>query len=266
MIKPLVLLILIVGLLPATAFAQPIPDAVSCTDQAVEQGSRLKDRGAYLEEIQLLERAVVRCDEGEVLLTRIALKYLELGDNRYNTGIENSSYDREYYFEKGLEKARLSAEKMPENDKAWESISTAFAAHLSVAGFRGKARLADSVRIYAEKALELNPRNDRVTHILGRWHLEVSRLSWFTKTMAGLIFGASPDGTTEEAIRYFRQTVNLVDYPVHRYWLGMAYLQQGATDKAVREFRYLQDLPPSIKNDDHFKEKARIQLKALNEL
>lgn len=266
MIKPLVLLILISGILPQKVFAQPSPDATSCTDQAVELGNSMKDQGAYLEEIQLLERAAVRCEGGDELLTRIALKYLELGDNRYNSDIENSSYDREYYFEKGLEKARLSAERMPENDKAWESISTAFAARLSISGFKGKARLADSVRIYAEKALKLNPRNDRVTHILGRWHLEVSRLSWFTKTMAGLIFGASPDGTTEEAIRYFRRTVELVDYPVHRYWLGMAYLQQGSTDKAVREFRYLQDLPPSIKNDDHFKEKARIKLEELNEL
>ena len=43
----------------------------------------------------------------------------------------------------------------------------AFAARITVAGLKGKSMLADSVRIYAEKAIQINPDNHRAYHILG---------------------------------------------------------------------------------------------------
>lgn len=248
------------------AFGQVISGMTDCKGEAMNKGQELGQRGEYVQEVQLLERVAVRCPEGDSLLPEIAMKYLELGDNQYNDRISSSAHGQKYYYDKGMQKAKLAARRLPEYDRSWEVLSIAFAAELSVSGLRDKVRLADSVRIYSEKALELNPRNHQVTHTLGRWHLEVARLSWFTRTMAGLIFGNSPDGTVEESIRYFKRTIEIEDYAVHRYWLGMAYLEQGSTDLAVREFRYILQLPDTIKNDDLFKEKARNRLEELNQL
>ena len=42
------------------------------------------------------------------------------------------------------------------------------------------------------KAIQINPDNHRAYHILGRWHYEVSKLSWVIKKLSKLVFRHSP--------------------------------------------------------------------------
>ncbi|HCD52183.1 MAG TPA: hypothetical protein DEQ34_07040 [Balneolaceae bacterium] len=232
-----------------------------CLNEEYSKSLVLKETQKYFEEIDQLIESSKKCDQGYLLYTEVSLKYLELGDNTYNREQRGDSRDKSYYFEKGLEWARKSIQADSTYDIGYEMISTSYAAIVSVSGLRKQSHLADSVRIYAEKALHYGPENDRAIHILGRWHYEVSKLSWFTKFMAGLLFGNKPDGDINKAIDYFKMSVDLDDFPVHRYWLGKAYLEAGKKDKAIKEFEYLQTLPYAQKNDEYFKEEARKLIK-----
>ena len=54
-------------------------------------------------------------------------------------------------------------------------------------GGKAKIEMAREVKAEAERALALNPKDDRAMHVLGRWHREIARLSVFEKTAAQLI-------------------------------------------------------------------------------
>ncbi len=229
---------------------------LSCVDKAEAEAELLKEQNKFVQEIEVLERATQKCSLSEKLYTIISLKYLELGDSNYNEVHRGNSKDKKDYFYTGLDWARKAIQADSTNNLGYEMVSTSYAAILSVSSLKSQSKLADSVRIYAEKALVYNPENDRAIHILGRWHYEVAKLSWFTKFMAGLLFGNKPDGSIEKAIEYFKMSVELDDFPVYRYWLGKGYLEAGEKEKALKEFEYLQTLPYGQKNDDYFKQEA----------
>tara|TARA_R110002096_G_scaffold329006_2_gene523010 strand:- start:2756 stop:3598 length:843 start_codon:yes stop_codon:yes gene_type:complete len=231
--------------------------SLSCVDKAEAEAELLKQQNKYVQEIEVLEKATQKCSLSEKLYTEISLKYLELGDSNYNESHRGDSKDKKEYFYSGLDWARKAIQADTTNNLGYEMVSTSYAAILSVSSLRSQSKLADSVRIYAEKALFFNPENDRAIHILGRWHYEVANLSWFTKFMAGLLFGNKPDGSIDKAIEYFKMSVALDDFPVYRYWLGKGYLEAGEKEKAIKEFEYLQSLPYAQKNDDYFKQEAR---------
>jgi tetratricopeptide (TPR) repeat protein len=257
---------LFVMLLAVTyASAQPSESEVEtdseCLVRYKNQAEYFKTKAQFLDEIDVLIEASTACEDGDKILTDITLKYLELGDNTYNEKERGNKKFRKQYFETGVEWAEKAIEANEDNHLAYEMKSTAFAALVSVSGLKDQAYLADSVRIYAEKALELNPENDRAIHILGRWHYEVAQISGFTKMMGRIFLGHAPEGSMETAIEYFQKAASIDDYPIHRYWLGMGYLKNGEKEKALKEFRYLQNLPDEFKNDEHFKKEARKELK-----
>jgi tetratricopeptide (TPR) repeat protein len=231
-----------------------------CLTGYKEQAEYFKNTESYLNEIEVLEEASTRCKDGDRILTDIALKYLELGDNTYNEKERGDKKFKKQYFETGVEWSNKAIKADTTNHLAYEMKSTAYAALVSVSGLKAQAYLADSVRIYAEKALHFNPKNDRAVHILGRWHYEVAQISGFTRMMGKIFLGYVPETSMDTAIEYFKKAVSIDNYPIHRYWLGMGYLKNGEKDKALKEFEYLQTLPNEFKNDEHFKKEAQKQI------
>jgi tetratricopeptide (TPR) repeat protein len=211
-----------------------------------------------LEEIEWLRNNRSICDNNSAITRRLSLRLMELGDNQYgDDGIELDVNKKELFIE-SLDWARIAVQEDSTDDINYENLSMAFAARISVAGLKGKSVLADSVRIYAEKAVEINPDNHRAYHILGRWHYEVSKLSWILRRLSKLVFRHSPSGSFQLAVDYFNKAINLNNIPVHHYWLGMSYLESGRKDEALERFRYLLDLNDDcIYNATYFKERAQ---------
>ena len=228
-----------------------------CIQVVYTASDSVKVNFGAVEEIDWLKENQSYCSNNSPITRRISLRLMELGDNHYGTDGSEIKIDKKALFNESVEWARLAIEQDEYDDLNYENLSMAYAAVVSVSRLRSQARLADSVRVYAEKAVELNPDNHRAYHILGRWHYEVSKLGWFVKRLSKLIFRASPDGSFELAEEYFNKAIALNNIPVHHYWLGMAYLESGKKDMALERFEMLLNLEEGQYNDEFFKEQAR---------
>jgi|GEM_PF-1364398 len=216
-----------------------------------------KDHGA-IEEIEWLREHREDCTNNSAVTRRLSLRLMELGDNEYGTDGSTKKVNKKELYRESLEWARVAVQEDITDDINYENMSMAFAALLSVSRLRTQARLADSVRVYAEKAVEINPENHRAYHILGRWHYEVSKLSPILRRLSKIVFRTSPEGSFKLAVDYFNEAIVLNNIPVHHYWLGLAYLESGRKSEALSQFRYLLELEDDGKyNATFFKDKAR---------
>ncbi len=231
-------------------------DHSECVQNLFIESDSTKARLGEGAEIDFLLEHSSDCEEVGPVSRRIALRYLEWGDTTYDD-VASETRDKKDLFREGLSWAKTSIRQDSTDHENHEIASTAFAALLSVSKLRTKARLADSVRVYAENAVRLHPQNDRAHHILGRWHYEVSKLGWLTKFLSKVLFKESQDGSFEKAEDHFNKAIELDNISTHRFWLGMAYLEQGKKEEALEQFRIIQTLPYVQHNDDYLKEEAR---------
>jgi tetratricopeptide (TPR) repeat protein len=261
------LLFVAVSLIYSYSYAQTTPDSVKirtyphlapCIENIYMESDSIRAEAGPSKEIDWLRMNRTICTNNSAVTRRLSLRLMELGDGQYgDEGLEIAVNKKELFIE-SLKWARVAIKEDSTDDINYENISMAFAARITVAGLKGKSMLADSVRIYAEKAIQINPANHRAYHILGRWHYEVSKLSWVVKKLSKLVFRHSPSGSFNLAVEYFNKAIALNNIPVHHYWLGMSYLESGREEEALARFRYLLEIKDDGRyNASYFKEKAK---------
>lgn len=215
-------------------------------------------------EIDILETAIAKeCISNSKAYSQLSLCYLEAGDQSYSDKGAKDKERRNDFFIQALEIARISARLDPTNKFAYEHKAMAFAGILDVNGIKEKVQLADSVRVNAEIALDLDPKNDRALHILGRWHYEVSQFGGVMRFLARLFFGTAPKASLDKALEYFQLAADLDDYPVHHYWLGLTYLKMKDKKNAKARFQHVLLIKDQHHNDQYFKNKAQEHLNDL---
>ena len=130
----------------------------------------------------------------------------------------------------------------------------------------GRERVASArdIRRYAENAIKYDPRNYKAWHILGRWHYEVSSLSFFERTLARWFFGALPDASLDEAIASYEKSRTLnPDFLLNYYELARCYRREGRKDKATRLLHEMDSLKDGMYDDREVRQQARQLLKEL---
>jgi tetratricopeptide (TPR) repeat protein len=100
------------------------------------------------------------------------------------------------------------------------------------------------VRIYADKAVNLQPNYGKAQYVLGKWHFEMVQLSAFKKAAVKLFFGGLPEAEIEKAIFHMERCRQLEPYWVSNYLdLGRAYKENRQPSKAIEILTLLQKLP-----------------------
>lgn len=261
MIYPFSLLFLFLfTFLPCFASAQNQSLPAEC-DSLILKSIEFRHQKEFAKDELMLTNAIPVCADKISIYTELAILLIEKADNVYNENGKLDEKERLNSFKQALSYAKKAMAIDSTHKLALEYTSIAFAGILSVSSMYQQAHLADSVRIYAEKIIFYDDTNDRAYHILGRWHYEVAQLGWFVPFISKVFFGVSPDGSYDKAIYYFKKAVQVHDYVVHNYWLGMAYLKNKDLDKAKNIFLHIQELESTEYNDDYFKEKSRTILK-----
>lgn len=129
-----------------------------------------------------------------------------------------------------------------------------------------KEQISASPRIKesADKALELDPKDDTAWHILGRWNRVLSDVNVVKRTMAGLLYGNLPKGSINEAERDMQKAIELnPNRLMHYIELGRIYAQMGKTDEARRFLNKGLSMPDKEKDDPETKERGREALAKL---
>jgi tetratricopeptide (TPR) repeat protein len=225
-------------------------------DELIAQGDRFHRDMDVEQSLRSYEKAFAMDSDNAEILWRLSRACYLMGKRA------EERKDRGEYFTKAEQYARKAVAIDPDNAKGhlWISISVGM-----VALFRGgkeKVELSREVKGEAEKAIELDSREDIAYHVLARWHVEVANLNWFLKGFAKLLYGGLPPASKEEGIRLFKKAISLKPEWIHHHLeLGKTYLQVGKREKARNEFETVLSLPSVDVEDAHHREEARILLK-----
>ncbi|MEY3897337.1 MAG: hypothetical protein RLZZ214_2858 [Verrucomicrobiota bacterium] len=174
------------------------------------------------------------------------------------------------------------ADKLASGRKALAYAERAVAAapnecdpHLSVAiclgkitpylGNRETVEVSRKIKIAAEKAVKLNPKNDYAWHLLGRWHQSLANIGGATRALAGIIYGGLPAASNETAVECFRRAIALNPKRlVHVVELGRTYGMMGRKDEAKRYLQTGLAMPNQDKDDPETKQRGKASLKEIS--
>ena len=130
-----------------------------------------------------------------------------------------------------------------------------------------KEQIAASPRIKesADKALELDPKNDTAWLVLGRWNRVLADVNMVKRALASVLYGNLPKGSNEEAERDIKKAIALnPNRLMHYIELGRVYAQMGRKEEAREFIGKGLAMPETDKKDDaEAKERGRETLAKL---
>ena len=124
-----------------------------------------------------------------------------------------------------------------------------------------KRKLTDYVRqtkLYADKAVKLNPNHAKANYTEGKWHLEMLDQSWFKKVAIKAFYGGLPKPDIDTAIAYMEKCRSIDMYFAANYLdLAKAYKFSNQPAKALEVLNKLVKLPTRTENDAAIKEEGK---------
>lgn len=119
---------------------------------------------------------------------------------------------------------------------------------------RTKVEDTRQVKLYAERALALDPHDALAHFVLGRWHYEVVQHSRTARFFAGVFYGQLPPASLAEAVRELRRATELdPTSPLYFAELGFALRDNGESGAARAAWaRAL-----ALKADDRYESEAQ---------
>ncbi len=239
------------GILPGQKDKPPVDELIESADEA-------RDAKRFDEELSVLETAYRAYPDDVHILWRLTRASVEFGE------LTDSKDDRRRRFFEALRYGNqaIRADSMHHLGFIW--LAVAEAAVASVEGLKTKVRLSWNIREHAEKAIELNPDFDSGYHILARWHHEVAGIGGVKRTLAQVFLGDLPEASYDEAIRLYRQAIEINDLINHRLALVRTLIKSGRTIEARREIGIILARPSEKRLDDKHKAEARELLARLD--
>lgn len=64
-----------------------------------------------------------------------------------------------------------------------------------------KVALVNDIKVYADKALAINPNHGLANFIVGKWHYEMLTLNWFKKFAVKTLYGSLPEPSIDECVK-----------------------------------------------------------------
>ena len=212
---------------------------------------KLLDDGYYEEALSTCESIHSSNLKNSDFLWRYTRTYFELSD-------QESDNDKQKYF---INKAfpiisdALRIDSLSSKTNHWYAVIIGKKGELE--GTKQKILNSYQVKEYGERAIELDPNYDGTQHLMGRWHYELSSLSWFEKSIASLIYETPPNGSYYKAITFFNTAHQLNSEDIrHLFWLGKTYIAINKKSKARDVLSQTISLIPFDNSDKMMQEEA----------
>ena len=230
---------------------QPAP----CPESVIAEAQAVRQRQGRPAEMAFLERRLGACVPTTMIRFETANRYIEWSETL------KGDADQPAVLEKGFAWARSAVRTDPGHTKSHEILATAYAAKVNQSGVWTQLRLADSVRVHALKAAELDPSNATALHILGRWHTELSRLGWMTGLFSGVVTDVDPAEASAIAHRYFTEAVRADATIQNLYWLGKSHEARGEGRAAQALYQQGVATAPKTEEERRMREEMRSWLR-----
>jgi len=158
--------------------------------------------------------------------------------------------------------ARKAISVSPESFEGYLYLAESLGKLLSYAPFNRVFKYIIEIREAAEKAIELNPKEAKPYLILGMWHRDVAKASWFQKALIRTFFGKLPQADVATSISLLEKAVELDNARVkYHYELAMGYDAIGNYQSAAQELKKTIKCKPKHQWDEKVIVSARKLLK-----
>jgi tetratricopeptide (TPR) repeat protein len=154
--------------------------------------------------------------------------------------------------------ARRAVALNPQDANGHTQLAVAIGKLALFEGQRRKVELSKEVKVEADTALRLNPRDDVALHVLGVWNRELAQLNWVLRAFAEFIYGAFPPASLSQSVTNLQEAVTLAPNVVaHRVELGLTLIVAGKRLEAREQLDKAMELPNVWVTDDHYKAVAK---------
>jgi hypothetical protein len=173
-------------------------------------------------------------------------------DKNAKTAYYNTARD---YADKAISKDPKSADSY--------YVRAVAAAKLTEVETENKKLIADvrDIKIYADKALSVNPDNGKANYILGKWNYEMVTMPWPKKAAVKVLFGGMPDATIENTCKYMEKCKTFEPYFTLNYLdLAKAYKYDHKPAKAIEVLTQMVKLPTRTADDAALKSEGKKML------
>jgi len=236
-------------------FLSPLQAAVPEAEVLVQSALAAEQAHDTARALELFLAADAERPDDAFILQKISRQYSD-------STIDTPDFaEKKRRIEQALAYSRRSHELEPGNAVYALSVAICHGKLGLYSNTRARVENARSVKVYAERALELDPAYDWACHVLGRWHYEVAGLGLTQRWLVRLVFGGLPNASTTQAVTLLQHAVTLAPTnPSHQIELGFAYQANGQPDLARQAWTAGLALASLEKHDDEAKTRA---LKAL---
>jgi tetratricopeptide (TPR) repeat protein len=187
-----------------------------------------------------------------------------------NTAIDLGEFndaEREKYYARGEELARLAVKANPNSSEAHFALAKAVGRVALSKGKREKVKYAREVHDEVNASLRLDQTNAGALHVLGMWNAEVMRLSrverWAARNLLG--GGVLGEANWDNAQQYLERAVSIEPSRItHRLDLAAVYADRGETAKAREQYETIARMAVADFNDPQYKQIAEERLRSLH--
>ncbi len=222
--------------------------------QAADDIAAVEELGKKLD----YKGAVAACD---AILAKDSKNYDALwmaADNTIKLGIMAKEADKAALYEKAADYATKAVEVAPDKVEGHVKLAIAKGRLALFKGGKIKVQLSKDVKAEAERALQINPKDDQALHCLGSWHREVATLPGVLKMFAKMLYGGLPPASKEEAVKYLEEATAINPKVVeHQLELGKCYMTVGKWDLAKKAWGECIALTPVESYDKAFQAEAK---------
>ncbi len=118
-----------------------------------------------------------------------------------------------------------------------------------------------NIKIYADKAITINPNHGKAWYVIGKWHYEVLNLNAIKRAAVKLFYGGLPKATVNIAIASFEKCKTLEPYFAMNYLaMGKAYYYNKQYEKALAALQQCVKCPTLMPEDRATKDEAKALL------
>ena len=129
-------------------------------------------------------------------------------------------------------------------------VAICYAKNFPFVDVRTKVAYSRGIKLAAEKALALDPRQDIAYYLLGRWHTGVANLGFFARELVKVVYGGLPRASNADAIACFQKAIALApNRIIHHAGLFRAYAAAGDPARARQELETCRRLKPLDQDD-----------------
>lgn len=128
-------------------------------------------------------------------------------------------------------------------------------------GMKDRIESGNVFKEHIDKALQINPKDSTLHHLLGRFCFEVSQLTWIERKVAKTIFGNVPSSTFSEALHHFMAAEELrpTGWKENRLFIAKCNIQLGNFSVASTWLKQAAD-SPFITPEDEIVQKEVLEL------